>query len=1128
MLKAVAPSNMADNYQILIDKLDSFIRKYYKNQVLRGVIYAVGIIVASFLLVALLEYFGRFGVVPRTIMFWSLVLSMVYVLGRFVFLPLFKLYRLGDTLSYEEASRIIGVHFSEVEDRLLNTLQLKQNTLTQGSPDISLVEASIDQKARALSPVPFNNAIDLGSNKRYLKYALPPLAILLVILVAAPSVVKDSTQRIIRHDQEFVEEAPFRFVLQNHSLEVPSGENLDIQLHIEGEAFPTDVRIILDNGSRFQMEKTDPVNYSYQLRNIQENTVLQFEAGGFNSVPYTVKVLPKPILLGFQVTLDYPRYTGLKDEILRNSGDLNVPQGTRVKWSFDTRDTDELAIRMGQERHRPESSSAGFYEFSQTLMQSTAYTVSTSNDYLTNPDSITYSVQVTPDLYPEIDIQEQADSLNDRNIYFSGEVRDDYGFSKLAFNYRHITDREDSLVNAGLQRLIIPLSPGLTAERFYHSFSMDLIDIRAGESVEYYFEVWDNDGVNGAKSTRTRASVYEAPTEEELAALHEQNSQEIKDNLEKSIKDAKELQKAVDDVRRDLLEKKELDWQDKKRIEKLLEQQKKLEQQVQQAQQQNEQSMQQQQRFEQVNEKILQKQQKLQELFEQVMSPEMQEMMAELQRLMEEMDPDKLEEQLEKMELTNEDIEAELDRNLELFKQMEFELKAEEIKQKLDELAEKQEDLADKTAKEEADPEQLKEEQDALNEEYEKLKEEMEKLSELNDELEEKNEMDMMGLEEEVSEDMENSSESLEQGDNQDASDSQQDASEKMQQMSQMMASMAGGGQEQQQEDMDALRALLENIIELSFDQEEVMNSYKGLETDDPKYKTHNQTQRKLKDDAVVIKDSLQALAKRVVQIQPIVTKEINSVNQNMDRSIELLADRRTPEANSRQQYVMTSLNNLALLLDEALQQMQQQMASSMPGTGNCQKPGGSGQGKPKPGKGNSMSQMQKAMQQRLEQLQKGMTPGKGKAGPGRFGMSEQLARTAAEQAAIRRELEKMSQELNQDGSGAGNELKEIAKQMEETEKDIVNMQITRQTLERQQEILTRLLKSEKAEREREQDNKRISNEAQNYELSSPENFFEYQRAKQKEVELLRTVPPSLKPYYKNKVNEYFLNFDQP
>jgi hypothetical protein len=203
---------------------------------------------------------------------------------------------------------------------------------------------------------------------------------------------------------------------------------------------------------------------------------------------------------------------------------------------------------------------------------------------------------------------------------------------------------------------------------------------------------------------------------------------------------------------------------------------------------------------------------------------------------------------------------------------------------------------------------------------------------------------------------------------------------------------------------------------------------------------------------------------------------------------------------------------------------MMQAMANSMPGSGNCEKPGGKGQGKPKLG---DMGKMQKALSKRLEELQKGMNPG-GKAGPGRFGMSEQLARTAAEQGAIRRELERIGQEMNKDGSGNGNQLKEIAKDMEETEKDIVNMEITRQTLERQQDILTRLLESEKAEREREQDNKRKSTEAQSYGLSAPENFFEYQKAKAREVELLRTVSPSLKPYYRNKVNEYFLNFDAP
>jgi len=93
---------------------------------------------------------------------------------------------------------------------------------------------------------------------------------------------------------------------------------------------------------------------------------------------------------------------------------------------------------------------------------------------------------------------------------------------------------------------------------------------------------------------------------------------------------------------------------------------------------------------------------------------------------------------------------------------------------------------------------------------------------------------------------------------------------------------------------------------------------------------------------------------------------------------------------------------------------------------------------------------------------------------------------------------------------------------MEETEKELVNKQITNETMRRQQEILSRLLESEKAEREREQDEQRKSNEAKNQNLSNPGQFLEYKRLKEKELELLNTVPLSLTPYYKEKVNNYF------
>jgi hypothetical protein len=124
---------------------------------------------------------------------------------------------------------------------------------------------------------------------------------------------------------------------------------------------------------------------------------------------------------------------------------------------------------------------------------------------------------------------------------------------------------------------------------------------------------------------------------------------------------------------------------------------------------------------------------------------------------------------------------------------------------------------------------------------------------------------------------------------------------------------------------------------------------------------------------------------------------------------------------------------------------------------------------------------------------------------------------------AIRKAVEEKAAELNQDGSGNGNELKQIAKEMEQLQKDIVNNQITEESIRRQRDIEIRLLKAEEAERTRDRDNERKSNEARDYPVSNPMKYEEYMRKKQQETELLKTVPPSLKPYYKEKVNSYFI-----
>ena len=138
---------------------------------------------------------------------------------------------------------------------------------------------------------------------------------------------------------------------------------------------------------------------------------------------------------------------------------------------------------------------------------------------------------------------------------------------------------------------------------------------------------------------------------------------------------------------------------------------------------------------------------------------------------------------------------------------------------------------------------------------------------------------------------------------------------------------------------------------------------------------------------------------------------------------------------------------------------------------------------------------------------------------------SEQFARMAAQQMAIRQQMQKMMQQMGtkeKEKFGGGAKINELQKLMEETEKELFNKKLSGELLMRQQDILTRLLDSEKAERRQEQDNKREAEQAKEKPRAVPPDFEKYIKQKNKEKELLETISPDLQPYYKEKAKEYF------
>ncbi len=1112
------------NYAILVSKLDAFVRKYYKNQLIRGLLYFVALVFALFLAVVSLEYFGRFGQGVRTALFFLFSATTAVVLINWVVSPLLSLYRLGKTISHEQASVIIGQHFSEVNDKLLNTLQLHLQSGSTSGVERELLEAAIEQKTVELRPVSFTSAIDLRKNKKYLKYVLPPLLVFLAIIIVSPAILKDGTERIVNFNEEFIPQAPFQLNIQNKSLKAVQQEEFVLNVMANGEVLPANVYLEID-GNRLKLDQLAKNRFAFTFKNLNQSIEFRLLADGFYTQTYSLEVLEKPVLTNFSVKIEYPSYLKREPETLNNQGDFSVPQGSKVSWSFATKNAD-LVLFESNGSYRPLEDQGNIFGYSQRLMTSINYAVTTVNKQVKGTDTLHFSANVIADQFPEISVEEKKDSLSAKLFYFSGNIKDDYGFSRLNFFYRN-----RKIANAPYSKTEIKIDPNASVGQFFHVWSLYQMELKPGDEFEYFFEITDNDGVNGPKSTKSGIRELKIPTAEDLEKQEEQQNQHIKNNLSQGIKEAKALQKDLQNLQRNMLNDKNLDWKDKKQLKELLERQKELEKRVDEIKKENETKNFQQAEFEQQErEDILNKQQQLEELFEKLMTPEMKDLYRQLEEMMEKVDQNKLMEKLQEMQMKNQDVEKELDRSLEIFRQLEFEQKMTQDIDKLKELAKEQQKLASENKEGKNGKEESEKKQEKLNEEFKKVSEDLKELEKKAEEL--KNEMSPEKTQEQqkdIKENQQKASEQLKNGQNKKASESQQQAGEQMEKMAQQLDKMMQDKQQEQEgEDMDALRQLLDNLIHLSFDQERVMQQLRGTSGTDPKYVTYTQLQKKYKDDAKIIKDSLFALSKRVAQLQSIVNREISSINRNMDKAIELLAERQTAPASVNQQYVMTSLNNLALILDESLKQMQKQMQQQQkPGDSNCNKPG---KGKnPKPGPGN-MSKMQEQMAKQLEQMRKEMEQGKkpgekpGKENPGSMGMpgmSEKLAKMAAQQAAIRRQMEKMSQEMNKDGKGSGNKLKEIAKQMEEQEKDIVNKNIRPETIRRQQEIMSRLLEHEKAQREREQDNKRESKQPAYPPVSNPETYFEFQKRQQNEVEMLKTMPAGLKPYYKNKSEQY-------
>ncbi len=1102
----------------LIEKIEGFTRKYYLNRLIQGVLVGAVLWIVFYLLINGLEYFSWFPPKGRFVLFLFLLAGSGFVLVYHFLIPLFNLIRFRKKMSVEQASVLIGRFFPEIKDKLLNTIQLSNqleaskskvgpSTGSGASADNDLLAATIEQRSARLSPIRFSDAVDLRGNLKYLGIFFGSLLLLIALMVFLPSFAVQPTQRIVNYEQHFEKPLPYQVEIEQDDIETTQGKEVKFNIHVTGDRIPDAFYVKSDLGQQL-MTKGSANDFNYTFKNLFNDLTFNVIGGEYTSRPLHITVHPNPTLLSYRCELRYPSYIHRTNETLDAKTRLIVPQGTKLIFSFSTRDTEQMTVT--RDSLMTDLTAKDYvFEYQLVAAQSTKFEVQVQNTWNQTIEPLPFSIDVLPDAYPDIRVESFDEQLS-TDVYYSGLVTDDYGFSKLTFN---------CIVKEPIEKKIVKpvaLDTKQTRTSFFYQFNMDDLGIMPGQNMEVYFEVWDNDGFHGPKSKRSETFTYYKPSESALDSIANQQSEDIMERLQEKSQEADKLQDEIEKMLQDLIQKKDLDWSDKEKMKDLLEKQQQIQDEWNKLQEEQEKLSDFMKEHDIANEDLIKKQEQINKLFDEVIPEELKKMMEQIDKLLEEMPREQMQQMMQDIKKNNQSMQELLDRNLALLEQLKMEKDLNDLANKLDKLGEelqKQESENQNKAGEESEQKSAEE----AKEEFDKMMDELDQLLEKNQDLQQPFDMQKdEEMQESIDQDLDNAMQNEQSGEQQQSQQQKQNAGQKMQQMAnQMMQQMQMQGMQQMAEDAHLLRILLENVVHASHEQEDLMTEIGTMRSDDPSLVEKIIHQKDVADNFNMVRDSLRSMAMRQPMIQNFVFDELHTIENQTENAMKYLNDLKLSQAVRHQQTAMMSMNNLALMLAESLENMENSMdAMGMPMSCSMPKPGQGQQSLQK------MQQLQQQLSEQLKQMQQQMEKS-GQQMPN--SMSEEFARMAAEQEMLRQGMQQMLNDMKENGQIGDDGLNEIIKDMEKLEEELVNKKINRQMIERSQRIESRMLESQKAQEKREQEEKRKSNEYKSSHFDRKIDEYLYEQSLKKNQEFLRSNPIEYAPYYKDKINEYYL-----
>ncbi len=1019
--------------------------------------------------------------------FWRSSLFWAWISGSFILLIWLVIWpSLNGWLTRKEYTKIASAVTQKNNGLQNQVICLLELCGGKSSPSPQpLLDSAIKSLNTEVSKLPLVNKINWQVPLSWSRFGVIPLGLIIILLVATPHGLGHASARLFSPGTTFVRPAPFTFSVIPGNTTLTKGDSVTVIAKTHGNESPEFVTLEVGiSGENTVLSHTiypDTLGqFVHQEHNVRLPLRYRAVSDPVQSQWYQISIVDRPILRDIQITLTPPSYTKLPAlDLPAGTGHITALQGTRADIQVSSSIPNSRAwISLDSDTnlvHLDELSGKI------TIDDATTYRILLeSPSGVPNLDPINYSITPIFDQYPFVEITSPNGNATmdfELLVPFTFRVQDDFGYSRFTLSWRLSESRFGDPMES-FDDLELPLPNAPEVEYLWDLDATTELDIVPGDVVSYYVTLWDNDGHSGPKKRVSSIQQLRFPSITERYETLESTQQETESSLESLISDAEMIRSQFDELRDEVRRKQDSSWDDRQNLEALQEAQQTLQMRVEDLTSSMADAAQQMDKHNLVSDDLLDLFDEIQKVTQEISSPELMEALKQLEEALSGLDPAAMQESLEKFEFNEEMFRERMERALELFKSFQVQQQLEEAATRAEDIKTIQENLSEQTRKDTPTEttESLTLEQQEAAQDMRSLEAKMEEIARRMEEMQnaptaEMNHLNRETLDQEIPQQMQQNAQQMKSGQMQQANQGQQNMIQSMQQLqsdlSQMQSQMSG---QQMRINTAALKKILSNALRLSIDQEQLRSDITQTTQESSLLRGFARRQSVLSTGGTLVADSLQSLGRSLPQLTREVQQLAGNAILNMDASTQALTARNPLSAQAFAGQSMTNLNDLALLLTNILDQL---MNSSSSGSGGMSM--------------ENMIQQLQQMAQRQDQLNQALKDIYGQQSGERLSldMQQRLNQLAAQQEAMRRQLSEMAQERALANQLAG-DLERIAQQMEETVRDLQSHQVNRPAIQRQQQILTRLLDASRSLQERGRERQREGRQGDDLDRTSP------------------------------------------